>query len=218
MCPSSCNKHITIHPPPPNKRMPPQTQPVCSGDKCMILNCTACDNNQMTITILKEKDLCYLNRTSPGGEYCCQKKRNGSKKQGVPRKCWFADSDRQHKKQKNDDMAGGDDGIVIAISTCGSLIVLLVLAILLVLLIRTVLKKRHEHNLSGIYSVHSCIFTSPFQSESVSYNSPVPLGEGRGYHNRETGNTYTHRFVNNPYFVSESPYNNFIYHKHSVLC
>ena len=62
--------------------------------------------------------------------------------------------------------------------------------------------------------MHSCTFTSLFQNESVSYNS---LGEGRGYHNRDTGNTYTHRFVNNPYFVSESLYNNFIYHKHSVL-
>lgn len=163
MC-SSCDGHIiTINlpppPPPEHSRMPPQN---CPQEQCVHLNCTACGHNKDPVivryyNIMGRRDLCYLRSVSRMGKYCCQIERNGSETQTVPRRCQLVDSNMPHKEQstknKERDMAGGDDdqnhGIVIAFSTVGSLIVLLVLAIFLVLLIRTVQKKRRGHNLSG---------------------------------------------------------------------
>jgi hypothetical protein len=98
--------------------------------------------------------------------YCCQKKGVGSGNQTENhRRSITCRLARPDLQHGDSDMSGGGDHELIA-GIIGSLIVLLLAAIFVVLLVQILRKRRHRH---------------------------TPPGEGSGYRNRGTRNTYTHR-------------------------
>ncbi|CAI8053028.1 hypothetical protein GBAR_LOCUS29005 [Geodia barretti] len=155
----------------PSNPMPPLLplpSPCLRG--CMTLKCGPSD---VTIAYLKKEELCYVEAMLSNNTYCCRKERMGQGNQMQNRgniTCQLAGPDMQHGDKKNrdkenSDMSGGGDHKLIA-GIVGSLIVLLLVAIFVVLLVQILRKRRHGH---------------------------TPPGEGSGYRNRGTTDTYTHR-------------------------